>query len=249
MGLVAENGDIDFSDGNMRVIDAEGKRLADDVDPKPYWDYIGEAVEPWSYLKSTYWKDLGYPGGLYRVGPLARLNVIDQMGTPEADEELGQYREKLGRYPSSSFYYHHARLIEMLHCVHSIKALLSDPEILNDRVRAVAGANRAEGVGVSEAPRGVLIHHYQVDKNGLMERANLIIATGHNNMAMNRGVLEVAKKYVNGTKIEEPMLNRVEAVIRCFDPCLSCSTHAIGQMPLEVQLLSADGQVLDQLAR
>jgi NAD-reducing hydrogenase large subunit len=249
MGLVAEKGDIDFSDGNMRVIDADGKRLADDVDPKPYWEYIGEAVEPWSYLKSTYWKDLGYPGGLYRVGPLARLNVIDQMGTPEADEELGQYREKLGRYPSSSFYYHHARLIEMLHCIHAIKALLSDPEILNDRVRVVAGANRAEGVGVSEAPRGVLIHHYQVDKNGLMERANLVIATGHNNMAMNRGVLEVAKKYVNGTKIEEPMLNRVEAVIRCFDPCLSCSTHAIGQMPLEVQLLSADGQVLDQLAR
>jgi NAD-reducing hydrogenase large subunit len=249
MGLVHENGNIGYSDGDLRVIDGAGKLLADHRDPKPYWEYLGESVEPWSYLKSTYWKDLGYPGGLYRVGPLARLNVIDQFGTAEADDELNQYRERLGRYPSSSFYYHHARLLEILDAITSIKENLSHPEILDDRVRAVAEPNRSEGVGVSEAPRGTLMHHYRVDANGSVEWANLVIATGHNNLAMNKGVLEVARKYVHGTQIPEPMLNRVEAVIRCFDPCLSCSTHAIGEMPLTLQLIGADGQVLDELAR
>jgi NAD-reducing hydrogenase large subunit len=249
MGLVADNGDISFSDGDLRVVDGDGNRIVDHRDPRPYWEYLGEAVEPWTYLKSTYWKDLGYPEGIYRVGPLARLNVIDQMGTAEADEELQEYREHLGRYPSSSFYYHHARLIESLHCIHEIQAILSDPEILDDRVRAVAEPNRSEGVGVSEAPRGTLMHHYRVDKNGLVEWANLIIATGHNNLAMNRGVLDVARKYVHGTNIPEGMLNRVEAVIRCFDPCLSCSTHAIGEMPLRLELVASDGQVIDELVR
>ena len=249
MGLVHENGNIGYSDGDLRVIDGTGKVLADHRDPKPYWEYLGESVEPWSYLKSTYWKDLGYPNGLYRVGPLARLNVIDQFGTAEADDELQHYRERLGRYPSSSFYYHHARLLEILDAITSIKENLSHPEILDDRVRAVAEPNRSEGVGVSEAPRGTLMHHYRVDANGSVEWANLVIATGHNNLAMNKGVLEVARKYVHGTQIPEPMLNRVEAVIRCFDPCLSCSTHAIGEMPLTLQLIGADGQILDELAR
>ncbi len=249
MGLVHDNGDIAYSDGDLRVVDGAGKILADRIDPRPYWEYLGESVEPWSYLKSTYWKDLGYPNGLYRVGPLARLNVIDQFGAPEADDELQQYRDRLGRYPASSFYYHHARLIEILHCIHSIKQLLSDPGFHDDRVRAVAEPNRSEGVGVSEAPRGTLLHHYRVDEHGSVQWANLVIATGHNNLAMNRGVLEVARKYVHGTEIPEGMLNRVEAVIRCFDPCLSCSTHAIGEMPLRIQLLGADGQILDELAR
>jgi NAD-reducing hydrogenase large subunit len=249
MGLVHENGNAGYSDGDMRVVDGNGRLLADHRDPRPYWEYLGEAVEPWSYLKSTYWKEFGYPEGLYRVGPLARLNVVDRLGTPEADDELQLYRDRLGRYPASSFYYHHARLIEILHCIHSIAENLSDPGILDDRVRAVAEPNRPEGVGVSEAPRGTLLHHYRVDENGSVQWANLIIATGHNNLAMNRGVLEVARKYVRGTQIPEGMLNRVEAVIRCFDPCLSCSTHAIGEMPLKLQLLGADGQVLDELAR
>ena len=194
MGLVHENGNIGYSDGDLRVIDGTGKVLADHRDPKPYWEYLGESVEPWSYLKSTYWKDLGYPSGLYRVGPLARLNVIDQFGTAEADDELQHYRERLGRYPSSSFYYHHARLLEILDAITSIKENLSHPEILDDRVRAVAEPNRSEGVGVSEAPRGTLMHHYRVDANGSVEWANLVIATGHNNLAMNKGVLEVARE-------------------------------------------------------
>jgi NAD-reducing hydrogenase large subunit len=249
MGLVHETGNAAYSDGDLRVIDGDGNRLADRRDPRPYWEYLGEAVEPWTYLKSTYWKDHGYPDGLYRVGPLARLNVIDQLGTPEADDELQQYRDRLGRYPASSFYYHHARLIEILHCTHSIAEILSDPRILDDHVRAVADVNRSEGVGVSEAPRGTLLHHYRVDDDGLVEWANLIIATGHNNLAMNRGVLDVARKYVHGSRIQEKMLNRVEAVIRCFDPCLSCSTHAIGHMPLKAQLIGPDGHVLDEMIR
>jgi NAD-reducing hydrogenase large subunit len=249
MGLVHENGNIGYSDGDMRVVDGNGRLLADHRDPRPYWEYLGESVEPWSYLKSTYWKEFGYPDGLYRVGPLARLNVVDRLGTPEADDELQLYRDRLGRYPASSFYYHHARLIEILHCIHSIAENLSDPGILDDRVRAVAEPNRPEGVGVSEAPRGTLLHHYRVDENGSVQWANLIIATGHNNMAMNRGVLEVARKYVRGTQIPEGMLNRVEAVIRCYDPCLSCATHAIGQMPMQVELVDAGGTVVDKVHR
>jgi NAD-reducing hydrogenase large subunit len=249
MGLVHETGHAAYSDGDLRVVDADGHRLADRRDPRPYWEYLGEAVEPWSYLKSTYWKDLGYPDGIYRVGPLARLNVIDELGTAEADAELQEYRDRLGRFPSSAFHYHHARLIEILHCVQTIAEILRQPDVLDHHVRGVAEVNRSEGVGVSEAPRGLLIHHYRVDDDGLIEWANLIIATGHNNLAMNRGVLEVARRYVIGTRIEEGMLNRVEAVIRCFDPCLSCSTHAIGEMPLRIQLVGADGLVLDELAR
>jgi NAD-reducing hydrogenase large subunit len=249
MGLVHETGNAAYSDGDLRVVAADGTMLADRVDPKPYWDLIGEAVEPQSFLKSTYWKDLGYPDGLYRVGPLARLNVVDRLGTPEADAALDEYRERLGRLPSSSFHYHYARLIEVLHAITMIDEILRDPDILDPRVRATADINRSEGVGVSEAPRGTLFHHYRVDKDGLVEWANLVIATGHNNLAMNRGLREVAARYVRGTRIEEGMLNRVEAVIRCFDPCLSCSSHAVGQMLLRVQLVDATGTVVDEVAR
>ncbi len=249
MGLVHETGNAAYSDGQLRVVDGDGRIVADRIDPKPYWQYIGEAVEPRSYLKSTYWKDLGYPEGLYRVGPLARLNVVDQLGTPEADAALDDYRQRLGRYPSSSFHYHYARLIEILHGVTMIGQILGDSDILDPHVKASAGINRAEGVGVSEAPRGTLFHHYRVDEDGLVQWANLVIATGHNNLAMNRGVREVARRYIRGDRLDEGMLNRVEAVIRCFDPCLSCSSHAIGQMPLKIQLLGPDGSVLDEVMR
>ncbi|MFI5040231.1 MAG: Ni/Fe hydrogenase subunit alpha [Acidimicrobiales bacterium] len=249
MGLVHETGNAAYSEGALRVVDGHGRVYADAVDPKPYWEYIGEAVEPWSYLKSTYWKDLGYPDGLYRVGPLARLNVIDRLGTPEADAALDGYRARLGRYPSSSFHYHHARLIEILNAITMIGVILGAPDILDPRVRATAGINRSEGVGVAEAPRGTLFHHYRVDGDGLVEWANLVIATGHNNLAMNRGVREAAKRYVSRDRLDEGVLNRVEAVIRCFDPCLSCSTHAIGQMPLRIELLAVDGKLVDEVSR
>ena len=249
MGLVHENGNAAYSDGLLRVVDANGWVLADRVDPRSYWDYIGEAVEPWSYLKSTYCKPLGYPDGIYRVGPLARLNVVERLGTLAADAELGEYRERLGRYPTSSFHYHYARLIEIVHCIDMIEELLSDPDILSPHVRARAEVNRNEGVGVSEAPRGTLIHHYRVDDDGLVEWVNLVIATGHNNLAMNRSVLQVARHYIKGDQVKEGMLNRVEAVIRCFDPCLSCSTHAVGQMPLLVDIRDAEGSLLRQVSR
>ena len=249
MGLVGPDGSVEHYDGTLRVVGADGALLAERPDPRPYWEYLGEAVEPWSYLKSAYWKDLGYPGGVYRVGPLARLNVADRMGTPRADAELEEYRGRLGRTPGSSFHYHHARLIEILSCLERLEELLGSPDILSPQVRSHAGINRDEGIGVAEAPRGTLLHHYRVDGDGIVQWANLVIATGHNNLAMNKSVAQVARYYVKSDRLTEPMLNRVEAVIRCYDPCLSCSTHAIGQMPLHLQLLGPDGTVLDERKR
>jgi NAD-reducing hydrogenase large subunit len=249
MGLVHETGNAAYSEGGLRVVGADGTMVADGIDPSPYWEFLGEAVEDDSYLKSTYWKALGYPEGLYRVGPLARLNVIDRLGTPEADDRLGEYRDRLGRYPASAFHYHEARLLEILHCVTMVDAILSDPTVLDRHVRSQAEVNRREGVGVAEAPRGTLFHHYRVDDNGLVEWVNLIIATGHNNLAMNKTIAEVAARYVDANQLQEGMLNRVEAAIRCFDPCLSCSTHALGQMPLHISLVAPDGEVVDELTR
>ena len=249
MGLVDRQGNVDHYGGWLRVVDADGNFLADKVDPKSFNDYIGEAVEPWSYLKSTYWKPMGYPDGIYRVGPLARLNVAERTGTPRADEELEKFRWRVGRVAGSSFHYHYARLIDTLHAIEKIEELLRGPDILSSHVRSVAGINRNEGIGVSEAPRGTLMHHYKVDDDGIVQWVNLVIATGHNNMAMNRAVLQVARKHVKADRLEESMLNRVEAVIRCYDPCLSCSTHALGQMALRVQLLAPGGAVLSELVR
>src|SRR5262249_26151795 len=157
-------------------------------DPTRYAEYIGEAVEPDSYLKSPYFLPLGYPHGVYRVGPLARLNVCTHMGAPLADRELTEYRQPGGRVVQSSFFYHYARLIEILAATEGIERLLADPDLHSKDLRADAGVNRLEGVGVSEAPRGTLFHHYRVDKDGLLMKVNLIIATGQNNLAMNRTI-------------------------------------------------------------
>lgn len=247
MGLVTDDGELEMYDGKLRFIDATGRIIADKIAPEKFGDYIEEAVEPDSYLKSPYYKTLGYPDGIYRVGPLARLNLIDRVGTPMADEEWSEFRMLERGASLSSFQYHYARLIEMLYCVEKIDKLLNSPDILSDHIRAKADPNSLEGIGVSEAPRGTLMHHYKIDRQGLMVWANLIIATGHNNLAMNKGVYQVARYFVHGEKIREGMLNRVEAVIRTFDPCLSCSTHAFGQMPLRVELRAPDGQLLDEV--
>lgn len=249
MGLVNNEGGLELYDGYIRIVDATGHIVADRLDPTHYHDYIAEAVEPWSYLKSPYYKPLDYPTGTYRVGPLARLNVADNCGTPLANQEWAEFRALQRGAVLSSFYYHYARLIEVLYCIEQIEYLLHAADILDKNVRAIAGPNNAEGVGVSEAPRGTLFHHYKIDAQGLIVWANLIIATGHNNLAMNRGVLQVARHFINGTEISEAALNRVEAVIRAFDPCLSCSTHALGQMPLQVQLIGPDGMLLDEVHR
>ena len=249
MGIVKQDNGLTFYDGKLRIVDASGKVVADALDPTRYSDYIGEKVEPWSYMKSAYYKPLGFPDGVYRVGPLARLNVADRCGTPLADQELAEFHELQRTAVLSSFHYHHARLIEMLYCVERMERLLNDAEILSLHVRAVAEPNALEGVGACEAPRGTLFHLYKIDDQGLIRWVNLVIATGHNNLAMNRSILQVAKHFVRGHHLTPGMLNRVEAVIRAYDPCLSCATHALGQMALHIQLLSPGGEVLDQVAR
>jgi len=249
MGLVGANGEWEHYGGHLRFKDSAGNTIADHLSEDNYRDFLGEAVESWSYLKFPYYKPLGYPDGIYRVGPLARLNVCDRIGTEAADRELQELRDRAGGVPTNSFLYHYARLIEILACLEKIQQLMDDPDLVSSRVRAEAGINELEGIGVSEAPRGTLFHHYQVDENGLIQKVNLIIATGQNNLAMNKTVTQIAKQYVRGADIQEGMLNRVEAGIRCFDPCLSCSTHAAGQMPLRVEIVGADGQIVRELVR
>lgn len=249
LGIVGENGQLEHYDGKLRVVDHTGKILVDKMDPSRYREIIGEAIEEESYLKSPYYKPYGYPNGVYRVGPLARLNIADSIDTPIANEEFSEFR-MLERGPIlSGFYYHYARLIEIVHGLEKIRDLLSDDEILSPIIRAHAEPNRLEGVGVSEAPRGTLMHHYKIDKNGLIEWVNLIIASGHNNLAMNHGVYQSAKHFVDGNNITNGALNRVEAVIRAFDPCLSCSTHALGKMPIKIELIDANGVKVDEKSR
>ncbi len=249
MGLVSPTGEWEHYDGYLRFTDSQGNIVADGLSEDDYPQFIGEAVEPWSYLKFPYYQPLGYPDGIYRVGPLARLNVCDRIGTPAADLELQALRDRAGGVATSSFLYHYARLIEILACLEQLQILVDDPDIMSSRCRAQGGVNQLNAVGVSEAPRGTLFHHYQVDENGLIEKVNLIIATGQNNLAMNKTVAQIAKHYIQGPEIPEGLLNRVEAGIRCFDPCLSCSTHAAGQMPLHLQLMAADGRLLDEVIR
>ncbi|HKD62314.1 MAG TPA: Ni/Fe hydrogenase subunit alpha [Terracidiphilus sp.] len=249
LGLVNEDDSIEFTDGALRLIDGTGRIIEDGITAARSTEIIGEAVEPHSYTKFTYYKPLGYPDGCYRVGPLARLNIAKSMGTPLADAELAEFKQLAAGPVHSSFYYHHARLIDILYGIEKIEQILNDPLILDTHVRATAGVNRLEGAGQSEAPRGTLHHHYKVDENGLITWANLVIATGHNNHAMNKGVAQAARHYIKNGKFTEGILNRVEAVVRTFDPCLSCSTHAFGQMPLAMTLLSADGEVVDHVVR
>ncbi len=250
LGLVTPTGGLEHYDGKIRIVDNDGNIVADMLEPAEYHEYISEAVEPWSYMKFPYYKPLGYSHGMYRVGPLARLNISSHCGTPLADAELKEFK-KLGKngIVQSTFHYHYARLIEALFCIETAKALLDDPEVLSERVCAKAYVNNSEGVGVAEAPRGTLIHHYQVDPQGMITKVNMIIATEHNNLAYNKAVTQVAKKYVKAQKLQEGMLNRVESVIRSFDPCLSCATHMVGQMPLDIQLFNAEGKLVDRKIR
>jgi NAD-reducing hydrogenase large subunit len=255
MGLVTpsqegeHNALLEHYDGKLRFVDASGNIVSDQIDPARYQEYIVESVEPFSYLKSPVFKPLGYSDGIYRVGPLARLNIIDRCGTPRADQEWTEFRALRRGVILSSFHQHYARLVEILYGIERIAQLLQQPDIVDKHVRAFAKPNKFEGIGVAEAPRGTLIHHYRIDENGLIKWVNMIIATGHNNLAMNRSVRQVAQHYVRGSHLTEGMLNRVEAVIRCYDPCLSCSTHALGQMPLHIRLLGPTGELLDEIKR
>ncbi|MCE7985470.1 MAG: Ni/Fe hydrogenase subunit alpha [Caldilinea sp. CFX5] len=255
LGLVTPKGGLEHYDGVLRVMDSEGRIVEDGVAPEDYRTIIGEAVEPWSYLKFPYYKKVingagvaAYRQGMYRVGPLARVNLASFADTPQANAELAAFRtlNPNGKPVTSSFHYHYARLIEILFGLEKIAELVADPVITDSHVRSRAEVNQRVGVGVSEAPRGTLFHEYHVDDNGILQKVNLIIATGQNNLAMNRTVRQIADTYIQNGRLSEGILNRIEHGIRAFDPCLSCSTHAVGQMPLHVQVLSSDGQVLDE---
>jgi NAD-reducing hydrogenase large subunit len=248
-GLVGRNGDLQLYDGTLRFRAADGRIAAEGIEAEDYANWIGETTLRDSYMKAPYFKPEGFPGGVYRVGPLARLNVIDRCGTPEADAELTEFRARFGTPAHSAFLYHYARLIEIVYAMERIEALLDDPQILDTHVRAAAGVNSLEGVGVIEAPRGILIHHYNVDENGAIVRANLIVATGHNNLAIARAIQQVSERFIDGAKLTEGMLNRVSAVVRAYDPCLSCSTHAAGEIAMLVRLVGPNGEVLDDVSR
>jgi len=249
MGLVAPDGTWEHYDGNLRFMDSSGSIIADQLEPRKYGEFIGESVQTSSYLKSPYYTPLGFPDGMYRVGPLARLNICERMGVPRADDALKNFKS-LGRGTvTSSFLYHYARLIEILAALEYIERYMDDPDLLTEDLRADAGINSLRGVGASEAPRGTLFHDYTVDRNGLLEKVNLVVATGQNNLAMNQTVAQIARHYVRGHEIPESLLNRVEHGIRCYDPCLSCSTHAVGQMPLHIQLIGPGGVILAEATR
>jgi len=254
LGMANDEGTWEHHSGHLKIIDATGAVVADRIDPAAYREWIGEASNADSYLKSPFLKEFAPPGepverGMYRVGPLARVNLCERMGTPVADEALRAFRESLGPVPGSSFHYHHARLIEVVAALERMEPLLADPVLTGTTVRAEAGINVPRGVGVSEAPRGTLFHEYGVDGEGILTDVNMIIATGQNNLAMNETVAQIAREFVTGSAPADGALNRVEAGIRCYDPCLSCSTHAAGQMPLVVDFLDPNGRRVRRLAR
>lgn len=245
-GLVSPTGKLQLYDGNLRFRSATGEIVEDQIPAEDYTQWIGEASLRESYLKAPFFKPEGFPGGVYRVGPLGRMNAADGCGTPAADAEFREFHQRYGTIAHSAFLYHYARLIEIIYCLERIEALLTDPQITDTHVRAVAGVNALEGIGMIEAPRGTLIHHYKVNEHGAITWANLIVATGHNNLAIGRSVQQVAEHYVDGTKLTEGMLNHVAAVVRAYDPCLSCSTHADGTPAITVQLLDSEGGILDE---
>lgn len=246
-GMVDAKGELQLYDGALRFRSPEGQIVKDQIVAEDYAGCIGEASLRDSYLKAPYFKPNGFRDGAYRVGPLARLNVADRCGTPKADMELQELHSRFGNPAHSAFLYHYARLIEIVYALERIEMLLAEPRILDRHVRATAGVNALEGVGMIEAPRGTLIHHYRVNEEGAIVWANLIVATGHNNLAIGRSIQQVAEHFVDGAKLEEGMLNRVSAVVRAYDPCLSCSTHALGSVAMRIQLVGPDGEMLDEL--
>ncbi len=250
LGTVGPEGEMELYDGKLRFIDQDGKILQDQIDPKDYLTYIAERSIDWSYLKYPYYKPYGYEKGFYRVGPLARLNVASKMKTPKAQKEFLNFKAMSGNKPQhGTFYFHYTRLIEMLGSIEEAERILKDPKVTSEDVQSKGIRNYNEGIGSSEAPRGTLFHHYTTDDSGKLTRVNLLIATGQNNPAMNRSVLEVAKQYVHGKNVKEGALNRVEAAIRCYDPCLSCSTHAIGSMPMLIEIKDYTGEIVHVLKR
>ncbi len=252
MGLVAPDGGLDLYDGALRATDADGQRLFDQFDVNGYDRLLTEEVKPWTYMKFPYFTAMGPEQGWYKVGPLARIQNADRLPTPLAEQArqqmLAYARARGHAVLHATLAYHWARMIEMLHAAETIERLLHD-DALEGTDLMTQGERQREGVGVIEAPRGTLIHHYQVGDDDLVTMANLIVSTTHNNQAMNTAVREVARRYLDGRELTEGLLNHIEVAIRAYDPCLSCATHALGKMPLEVVLLDADGAELDRKVR
>ncbi len=249
LSLVRADGAMDLYDGGLRARDAAGRILLDGASDQRYLELIEEEVRPWTYMKFPHLKSLGREAGWYRVGPLARVQNCDFIPTPLAEAQRQAFVARgQGAPVHATLAYHWARMIEALHAAEVIEQLLADPDILSGELMA-SGRRVGEGVGVIEAPRGTLIHHYRVGEDDLVTMCNLIVSTTHNNQAMNEAVRSVAREYLDGHEITEGLLNRIEVAIRAYDPCLSCATHALGQMPLDVSLLDADGSVLDHVLR
>jgi NAD-reducing hydrogenase large subunit len=249
LSLVRADGAMDLYHGGLRARDAGGATLLDHADYSHYWDHIREVAKPWSYMKFPFLRTLGPDEGWYRVGPLARLANCDFIPTPLAEAERRAFLAYRGGLAAgATLGYHWARMIEMLHAAEGIRELLADPDLLGGEL-AARGSRAFRGVGVIEAPRGTLIHHYRVNEDDQVVRANLIVSTTHNNDAMNEAVRRVAEDYLDGHELTEPLLNHIEVAIRAFDPCLSCATHALGRMPLQVELVGADGALLDRVTR
>jgi NAD-reducing hydrogenase large subunit len=250
MGLVDQRGAPDFYDGGLRARDADGGPIFDHVDPAAYKSLLQEDVKNWTYMKFPHIKALGAEKGWYRVGPLARIQVCDFLPTPLAEIERRKFVEVGGGTPlHGALMYHWARMIEMLHAAELARELLDDPDIVGTDLMADKGPRRGEAVGVIEAPRGTLFHHYRVNDNDLVAYCNLIVSTTNNNQAMNEAIRAVAQRYLSGHEVTEGLLNHVEIAIRAYDPCLSCATHALGQMPLEVNLVDADGALVSSLRK
>ncbi len=241
VGLV-NNGNLEFYDGPIRIVDHDGKRLAE-FPVKDYLKYIGEHVEDYSYLKFPFYLPKGWPKGIYRVGPLGRINVCDKISTPQANTELDTLRAQFGKTPDHNFLYHWARLIEILHAIERTKELLTHPDITSTDIMTNITINGGRGVGVLEAPRGLLIHDYTADPNGILTNVNLIVSTVGNNPSMDQGVKNMAKRHIKNGIINQHIINSIEMVVRCFDPCLSCAVHAVnGHMAMRIKVLNHLGE-------
>ena len=249
MSLVRRDGAMDLYDGVLRVRDEDGHILFDQIDDQRYLELIEEEVRPWSYMKFPYLRSLGAQLGWYRVGPLARVQNCDFIPSALAETERQAFVAwGQGEPVHATLAYHWARMIEMLHAVEVVAELLADPALLSGDL-LTSGVRQRHGVGMIEAPRGTLIHDYEVGDDDLVTRCNLIVSTTHNNQAMNEAIAAVARKYLDGRELTEGLLNHIEVAIRAFDPCLSCATHALGKMPLKIELLDAEGTEIGRLTR
>jgi len=249
LSLVRKDGALDLYHGVLRAIGPDGKKIINDVDTQEYLEYIREEVRPWSYMKFPYIKQLGPEKGWYRVGPLARLNTADFIPTPLAQKEFEEYKKITGKVNDKCLHTHWARLIETLHAAEMIRELLNDPDLQSEDL-VIKGNKQKRGVGIIEAPRGTLFHDYEINDDDQIIKCNLIVSTTNNNQPMNEAVNYIAKAMINGKpEISEPMLNAIEVGIRAYDPCLSCATHAYGEMPLEVTLVDSNGKIIDKKSK